>query len=160
MPQESSSPSASPQTQIESQPHKRGQPSFLCKTPAPAPHAPSKRSAWREQLVQAERGVVGCFRSDSSLFVHFFGASIVLAASGVLALGSMQWAAILIALTVVLSAEMFNHAIRTLVQSQPSPQTETAQRILAMSSAAVMTAIAGAGLVIGLVFWERVEQLF
>lgn len=125
-----------------------------------AEHRPQRRSAWRQRLIQAERGLVGGVRSDSSFFVHFFGASIVLAASGVLGLGTMQWAIILVCLTLVLCAEMFNHALRALVHDDPEPSGPVAQRVLGMGSAAVLVAIVGAVLVIGLVFWERAGQLF
>lgn len=119
-----------------------------------------RRAAWRQRLVQAERGLVGGVRSDSSFFVHFFGATIVLAASGVLGLGRMQWAIVLACLTLVLCAEMFNHALRALVHDNTEPPGPAAQRVLGMGSAAVLVAIVGAVLVIGLVFWERAEQLF
>ena len=42
------------------------------------PHS-SRRPAWRQRLVQAERGLVKGVRSDSAFFVHFFGGSIALA---------------------------------------------------------------------------------
>lgn len=129
----------------------------------PQPHAPHRaprRPAWRERLVQAERGLVGGVRSDSTFFVHFFGASIVLAASGVLGLARMQWAIVLISLTIVLCAEIFDHALRAIVADDQQPQSPGLQRVLGLGSAAVMLAMASAAVVIGLTFWDRVAQMF
>ncbi len=129
-----------------------------------------RRPAWRERLVQAERGLVRGIRSDSAFFVHFFGIAIVIAAALVLGIGWMQWVAIAGCLTLVLTAEMFNQALKTLVHSgfaqsgsnPPAGQelSPGAQRALAIGTAAVLVACAGSTVVLTLVFWQRFDQLF
>lgn len=119
-----------------------------------------RRPAWRQRLVQAERGLVRGVRSDSAFFVHFFGICTVIAAALVLGIGWVQWIGIAGCLTLVLTAEMFNQALKTLVQSlgpEPSPGV---QRALAIGTAAVLVACAGSTIVLALVFWQRFEQLF
>jgi diacylglycerol kinase len=119
-----------------------------------------RRAAWRQRLVQAERGLVGGVRSDSVFFVHFFGISLVIAAALVLGVGIMQWIAIAACLTLVLTAEMFNQALKSLAQPDDRPCGLAAKRAMAMGTAAVMVACSGSSLVMALVFWQRVQQLF
>jgi diacylglycerol kinase len=130
-----------------------------------AHHQQRRRPAWRQRLVLAERGLVRGVRSDSVFFVHFFGICIVLAAALVLGIGWMQWVAIAGCLTLVLTAEMFNQALKALAQSgleetggQELPAG--AQRALAIGTAAVLVACTGSIIVLTLVFWQRVDQLF
>lgn len=118
-----------------------------------------RRPAWRQRLVTAERGLVGGVRSDSVFFVHFFGISLVIAAALVLGVGSMQWIAIAACLTLVLTAEMFNQALKSLAQPDERPCGPSAKRAIAMGTAAVMVACTGSTLVMVLVFWQRLQEL-
>lgn len=119
-----------------------------------------RRAAWRQRLIDAERGFVRCFRSDSTFFVHFFGGIIVVAAGLVLGLGTLQWGLVGVCLTAVLSAGMFHQALRTLAEANPDPSSSAPQDAVAMGTAAVTIMIAGACLVVGLVFCERVSEMF
>ncbi len=119
-----------------------------------------RRPAWRQRLVLAERGLVRGVRSDSAFFVHFFGIVIVIAAALVLGIGWMQWIAIAGCLTLVLTAEMFNQALKALAQSGDGELSAGAQRALAIGTAAVLVACTGSTVVLTLVFWQRFEQLF
>ena len=119
-----------------------------------------RRPAWRERLVIAERGLVRGVRSDSAFFVHFFGIAIVIAAALVLGIGWMQWVAIAGCLTLVLTAEMFNQALKALAGAQGDDLSAGARRALAIGTAAVLVACAGSITVLTLVFWQRFEQLF
>jgi diacylglycerol kinase len=123
-------------------------------------HAHPRRPAWRQRLVQAERGLVRGVRSDSAFFVHFFGISIVIAAAVVLGIGWMQWIAIAGCLTLVLTAEMFNQALKALAQSGGQHSSPDGQRALAIGTAAVLVACVGSLIVLTLVFWQRFEQMF
>ena len=128
---------------------------------ADEPHAQHRRRpAWRERLVIAERGLVRGVRSDSAFFVHFFGIAIVIAAALVLGIGWMQWVAIAGCLTLVLTAEMFNQALKTLAKSLDDPASLEIQRALAIGTAAVLVACVGSSIVLTLVFWQRLAVLF
>jgi diacylglycerol kinase len=118
-----------------------------------------RRSAWRQRLVTAERGLVGGVRSDSVFFVHFFGISLVIAAAIVLDVGFVQWIVIAACLTLVLTAEMFNQALKSLAQPDDAPPSPSARRAIAMGTAAVMVACSGSTLVMLLVFWQRLRQV-
>ncbi len=122
----------------------------------------NKRPAWRQHLVVTERGVVGGIRGGSAFFVHFFGCSIVLAAGYVLVLSLMQWVAVVLSMTIVLAAEMFNQALRAIViEQQPEgeipPRTSKA---LGIATAAVMMTVLGGLIVVGMVFAQRVSHFW
>jgi diacylglycerol kinase len=118
-----------------------------------------KRPAWRQRLVQAERGFVRGIRADSVFFVHFFSICVVLAGALVLGIGWAEWIGITACLTLVLTAEMFNQALKAIAQDEDRPLTAAAQRAVSISTAAVMVASAGSCLVIVMVFWRRLQQM-
>ena len=124
-----------------------------------APPETSKRAAWRERLVQAERGIGQGVRSDSTLCVHFFTGSIVLAAGSVIGLGLLQWALVSLSLTVVFAAEMFNQALKALLQDDTPNRSHHVKKVLGISTAAALGTITGAAITLGLVFYERLSEL-
>lgn len=122
-------------------------------------HGP-QRAAWRQQLVDAERGLVRGVRSDSSFFVHFFGGSIVLAMGFVLRVGTLDWIIITFCLTLVLMAELFNHALRTmLLSSGDDHESSAVRRALGMSTAAVMASVAGSLVILTIIFSGHLREL-
>ncbi|MBI5760777.1 MAG: diacylglycerol kinase [Planctomycetales bacterium] len=122
-------------------------------------HVPH-RAAWRQQLVDAERGFVRGVRSDSSFFVHFFGGSIVLAMGFVLHVGTLDWIIITFCLTLVLMAELFNHALRTmLLAGDADHESSAVRRALGMSTAAVMAAVAGSLVILTIIFGGHLREL-
>jgi len=120
----------------------------------------ARRPAWREELVQVERGLVGGVRTDSAFFAHFFGGSIVIAAATVLGLGLVQWTIVLICLTLVLTAQMFHQALKALAQTEGQEPTLAQRKALGMGTAAVTVALAGSTLATTLIFWQRIAELF
>jgi undecaprenol kinase/diacylglycerol kinase (ATP) len=121
---------------------------------------PRRRSAWRETLVRAERGLVGGFRGGSELVVHLFGISIVIAAALVLGMETMHWIAIAGCLTLVLTAELFNQALKALASAGDGPAPPHVLRALAIGTAAVLVACVGSTIILTLIFWQRFQQLF
>ena len=120
-----------------------------------------KRPAWRQHLVLTERGVVGGIRGGSAFFVHFFGCSIVLATGYVLALSLMQWVAVILSMTIVLAAEMFNQALRAIVvDPEDGGIAPQAAKALGISTAAVMMTILGGLIVVGMIFTQRVSHFW
>ena len=85
---------------------------------------------------------------------------IVIAAALVLGIGWMQWIAIAGCLTLVLTAEMFQQALKALAHAGEGELSAGAQRALAIGTAAVLVACTGSTVVLTLVFWQRFEQLF
>lgn len=117
-----------------------------------------KRPAWRQHLVQTERGVVRGVRGGSAFFVHFFGCSLVLAIGFVLGLSPFEWAAVALCATVVLAAEMFNQAIKALVAIDAENREKT--KALVISTAAVMVAVVGSLLTVTLIFAAKLKDVW
>jgi len=149
-----------------------------------------RRSAFRQRLVDAERGVTLGFRRDSTFFVHFFTASTIVAAGMVIGLSAVQWAILLLSFTLVLAAEMFQRVFKTILESlqrqnevratdggnRTSPSERwgdaappeahnvlpsfAAERAERLGTAAVVLTIAGTALAVGLVFYQRLSDMF
>ena len=119
-----------------------------------------RRAAWREKLVRAERGLVRGIRCDSAFFVHFFGISIVIAAALVLGIGWMQWTAIVGCLTLVLTAQMFNQALKSLAHTADETPLPHVERALAVGTAAVLVSCTGSTVMLTVIFWQRIRELF
>jgi diacylglycerol kinase len=124
------------------------------------PERPRQRPAWRQRLVDTERGITQGFRLDSTMFVHLFSSIIVLVAAGVLGMNLGQWSIIALGLTFVLSAEMFNQVLKTLLKSDGRALSETSQQALRIATAAVFVAILGAVVSISLIFAQRLDEMF
>ena len=135
------------------------------RVPLPARAVPGgetrvKRPAWRQRLIQAERGLAWGLRADSVFYVHFFGISIVLSAAVAFGIELWQWVAITLALTVVLSAEMFQQALKLLLHTGDQPAPPNVARALSIGTAAVLVACIGSCLVLTMIFVSRGIELF
>jgi len=120
------------------------------------PHRP----AWRQRLVQAERGIASGVRNDSTFFVHFFAASVIVAIGVVVGLGAIQWAIVTLAFTMVMAAEMFHQVLRfVLLDRDADSLPEPLRKALGVSTAAVTVTIAGALLTIGLLLGGRLTAI-
>ncbi len=137
------------------------------KTPAPrhpdefdGPESLPRRPAWRQRLVDAERGVTYGVRGDSTFAIHFFAGSVVVATGFVLGVPLRQWTTIVLALTIVLSAEMFHQVLKTLLEAVGHHLGDSARRSLRISTAGVYVTIAGAVSCLALVFAQRLWEMF
>lgn len=120
-----------------------------------------RRAPWRQRLVDAERGLSVGLRSDSTLYFYLFVNCILLAVGGVLDLSFLQWLIVGLAVAFVIAAELMQQALRALIcelrDSVPSADWE---RPLHLATASVALAFAGSALVIVLIYWQRVSQMF
>jgi diacylglycerol kinase len=121
---------------------------------------PSARPAWRRWLIDVERGLMHGVRGDSIFFVYFFLTSATIAASVVLGIALLQWTVVILALTVVLSAEMFNQSVKSLFAAIGRPADDKVKAALRIGSAAVFVAIVGSVLTIGLILGKAALQMF
>ncbi len=120
----------------------------------------STRPTWRRWLIDVERGLMHGVRGDSIFFVYFFLTSATIAASVVLGIALLQWAVVILALTVVLSAEMFNQSVKSLFAALGRPTDDKVKAALRIGSAAVFVAILGSVLTIGLILGKAALQMF
>ena len=124
------------------------------------PEAPSsRRRTWRQKFHDALRGLKLGIRGQSSFFVHFFVAALVLAAAGMLHCSLEQWCLLLLCIGGVLAAEMFNSAIETLFRGLDESAKERAWRSLDIAAGAVLLTSIVAVIVGLLVFVQRFVQI-
>src|SRR5271154_1562608 len=74
------------------------------------------RRPWRHKFGDALRGLKFGIRGHSSFSVHFFFAALVVTGAIVLSCSLEQWSMLLGCIGMVLTAELFNSAMETLVR--------------------------------------------
>ena len=73
--------------------------------PMPDDHLPQR--SWAKKFADAFRGLKQGVRGQSSFFVHFFLAAVVLVAAAVLRVERVEWCLLVLCIAGVLAAEMF-----------------------------------------------------
>jgi diacylglycerol kinase len=124
--------------------------------PEPAPPAPRRR--WRDKFREAFRGVKLGVRGQSSFFVHFFCATLVIAAAAVLQCDLVEWCVLLGCVGAVLTAESFNSAIETLFAGLEPAARDRHYAALEIAAGAVLTASVTAAVIGVVVLGRRVVQ--
>lgn len=122
--------------------------------------APAKRPRlWRDKFGEAFRGVKQGVRGQSSFFVHFFFAALVLAAGVVLECRLWQWCVLVGCIGLVLTAELFNSSLETLFHGLDDATKTRLKGVLDIASGAVLVA-SGTAMVIGvMIFGQRLAVL-
>ena len=120
--------------------------------------APPRRSAWRERMIDAECGLRLCLRSDGTLFAYLFAVACIVAAGIAVRLDVREWALVILAVTVVLSAGIFNQMLRLLVRSVAHHLPPSSQDAAKVGSTAVLLASVGAAITVILVFAQRIAH--
>lgn len=112
---------------------------------------PLRRSPWRQRLIDAETGMRLGVRTDGTFFVHLFVGCGVLATATVLGLSVLEWAVLILSMTFVLSAEMFNQILRILWKEAAHHLPPELRNAVRIGTAAVVISSIGAVIAIGLV---------
>jgi diacylglycerol kinase len=116
---------------------------------------------WSHKFGEAFRGMKRGIRGQSSFFVHFFFAALVVAGAIVLECSPAQWGLLLICTGMVLMAELFNSAVETLVRGLDEATRERVWPCLDIAAGAVLLASITAAIVGCLVFLTQLsEKLF
>jgi diacylglycerol kinase len=114
---------------------------------------------WRAKFRDALRGLRLGIRGHSSFFVHFFFAALVLAAGLVFRCTIMEWCVLLGCIGLVLTAELFNSAIETLVRGLDEEARLRMRPCLDIAAGAVLLASIAAAVIGSLVFLSRLIAL-
>lgn len=117
------------------------------------------RPEWRQRLIDAERGIAFGVRLDSSFFIHFFTGSAVLATAILLGLSATHWAIIILAMTTVLCAQMFNQVLKSIWKLLGSHLPAESQNTFKVGTAAVGVSIIGSVITIGIIFCSAIYRL-
>ena len=113
----------------------------------------------RKKFQDAFRGAKLGVRGQSSFFFHFFTAAAVIAAGTVMQVDLVEWCLLLVCITAVLTAEMFNSALESLAQSVTDQYDPHIGAALDIGSAAVLVASTGAALIGSIIFLNRLGML-
>ncbi len=120
---------------------------------------PRGRVSWSRKFVDALRGMLVCIRGQSSFFVHFFFAALVVVAAVFLDCTLVEWALLLLCIGFVLTAELFNSAIETLFHGLDEEVRERCWRCLDIAAGAVLLASVCAAIVGTIIFGRHIIKL-
>ncbi len=116
---------------------------------------PSTEHSWPRKFRDAFRGLKAGVRGQSSFFVHFFTAAAVIVAGVVLGVDLVEWCILLLCITIVLTAEMFNSALESMAKAITGESDPHLGNSLDIGSGAVLVASIGAALVGSIIFINR-----
>jgi diacylglycerol kinase len=139
--------------------------SVLPRSPVASPlraepaNAPRPRRPWRRKFGDAFRGLKLGIRGQSSFFVHFFFAALVVAAAIVLRCALLEWCLLLGCVGMVLVAELFNSAVETLFRGLDEATRERVWPCLDIAAGAVLLASIAAMIIGSIIFLPRLASL-
>ena len=119
---------------------------------------PFERS-WNRKFHDALRGIKEGVRGQSSFFIHFFAAAVVVAAGAVLGVSFIEWCILLLCIIGVLTTEMLNSALESMARAITSESDPHLGNSLDIGSAAVLTVSLGASLIGTIIFGNRLAML-
>ncbi len=115
--------------------------------------------SWAAKFRDAFRGLKAGVRGQATFFVHFFAAAAVIAAAAVLRVDLYEWCLLLLCITVVLVAEMFNSALESMAKAITGENDPHIGNSLNIAAAAVLVASIGASIVGAIIFGNRLGIL-
>ncbi|HEY4758956.1 MAG TPA: diacylglycerol kinase [Thermoguttaceae bacterium] len=114
---------------------------------------------WPRKFRDAFRGVKEGIRGQSSFFVHFFIAAAVIVAAVVLKVDLIEWCILLLCITIVLTAEMFNSALESMAKAITGESDPHLGNSLDIGSGAVLLASIGAAVVGTIILLNRLGMM-
>jgi diacylglycerol kinase len=118
-----------------------------------------ERRPWRDKFRDALRGVKLGVRGHSSFCVHFFFATLAVAAALALQCTLVEWCLIVLCIGLVVTAELVNSAIETLFHGLDPDARKRMGRPLDIAAGAVLVASLTAAIVGALVLGRRLLVL-
>lgn len=118
----------------------------------------SQRS-WPEKFRDAFRGTWLGMRRQTSFRVHFSVAAAVIVCGLVFQVTLIEWCILLLCITIVLAAEMFNSALESIGKAITDEHHYHLGNALDIGSAAVLVASLGASLVGSIIFLNHLGQV-
>ena len=115
--------------------------------------------SWPEKFRRAVRGLAWGLRTERNFYVHLTAATAVVGAAIVLGASRLEWCALVLCISVVLGAELFNTAIERLARAVTRDHNEQVRDALDTSSGAVLLVAIGAAVVGLLVLGYRLGCL-
>lgn len=121
---------------------------------------PPRGRSWVKKFDDAFRGLKLGVRGHSSFFVHFFVATVVIAAAATLRVGLVQWCILLGCVAAVIAAELFNSTIEILCRVLEVEKLPHGKAPLDIAAGAVLAVAIGASIIGVIIFSARLIELF
>ncbi len=113
------------------------------------------RRSWPRKFRDASRGIPLGVCGQNSFYAHFVVVAGVVIAAVAFRVSSIEWCVLLLCITVVLAAEMFNTALEHISRAVTAEYNERIRDALDIGSAAVLVAAGGSVAVGTIVFLPR-----
>ena len=107
----------------------------------------SPLARWRQKFACALRGVSVGIRDQNSFYVHFPATLVVFAMASWLQISQSEWLTLIVCITIVFSAELFNSAIEHLARAITREENPEIRDALDVASGAVLVTTMGAAVV-------------
>ncbi len=111
--------------------------------------------SWGTRFGDAFRGVGVGVRGEQCFRVHFAVGLAVVVAAVLMGVDRIEWCVLVLSITVVLTAEMFNSALERMAKAITEEHHPRLADALDVGSAAVLVAAMGASAVGGIIFVHR-----
>jgi diacylglycerol kinase len=121
------------------------------------PISPSR--SWPDKFRDAFRGLKAGVRGQNTFFVHFLAAAAVIVAAALLRVSLCEWCLLLLCITGVIVAEMFNSSLESMAKAITGESHPHLGNSLDIGAAAVLVASIGAATVGALIFLHRIGIL-
>lgn len=113
----------------------------------PTPNNSTMLKRWRRKFACAFRGLAVGMRGQSSFSIHIPAILAVLAVGAWLGISLVEWLLVIVCITVVISAELFNSAMEQLAKAITKEQHPQIRDALDIASGAVLAASLGAAVI-------------
>ncbi|MFN6049386.1 MAG: diacylglycerol kinase [Planctomycetia bacterium] len=107
---------------------------------------------WKDKFHCAFKGIKAGMRGQSSFFVHFFMASLVIASALVIRCDLLEWALLIGCIALVMVVELINSAMENLYAMLPEEMREGNYVVLDIAAGAVLLASIFAVIIGSIVF--------
>ena len=108
----------------------------------------------------AIEGIVSSFKTERNMKIHVLAMIVVIVLGFFLKLDKEEWCFIIIAIVSVISAELFNTAIETVVDMVSPERNPKAKLVKDIAAGAVFVVAIGAAIIGFIIFGPRVINLF
>jgi diacylglycerol kinase len=115
--------------------------------------------SWFRKFYDAGRGCLFGMQGQSSFAVHFLIALVVIGLAAWLRVERWEWVTLLLCITAVLCAELFNSAVEYLARAITKEHDENIGHALDIASGAVLIAALGSAVVGGLILGPRLWEI-
>jgi len=127
--------------------------------PATVPLGTPSRRTWRSKFRDAFRGIKLGVRGQSSFFVHFFAATMVLVSAITLQCDFVEWCLLLGCIGLVLTAELFNSAFETIFRGLDSVARDRHHAALDIAAGVVLMASITAAVIGSIVLGRKLVPI-